>query len=67
MTPESRNIRHFGYRAADRVLAVQFKGGDIYEYDDVPVEEFDGMRHADSAGSYLAKNITPRYQARKLT
>lgn len=43
---ESSNIKKIGY--GDQKLRVEFSGGGIYEYDDVPAEVFDGFLKADS-------------------
>lgn len=52
---KSSNIKKIGY--GDRKLRVEFSGGGIYEYTDVPAEIFDGFLKADSKGKYFYKNI----------
>ena len=56
-TPESSNIVRYRYDEETQALEVEFKGGSIYQYFDVPsnlVEEF-GM--AESKGRYFGQNI----------
>jgi len=66
VTPDSKNVKRYGYREADKVLVVEFVGGGQYEYLDVPQDEFERMQNAPSVGKYLAHEITPKYKARKL-
>ena len=56
-TPESSNIVRYRYDEESQTLEVEFKGGNIYQYFDVPIglaEEF-GM--APSKGQYFGQNI----------
>ncbi len=39
------------------VLEIEFKGGSVYRYDNVPSEEFDALMIAESVGAYFGKNI----------
>jgi hypothetical protein len=63
--PKSNNIARYGYRQRDTTLTVQFRNGMIYEYSNVPREIFEQMRHADSAGGFLAKNVKGQFEAHK--
>jgi len=65
-TPESKNLKRYGYRSADNTLIIEFKNGARYEYPDVPRELFDQMRHADSAGSFFAQRVKNDFQAKRL-
>lgn len=56
-TPESSNISRIGYDEANRVLKIEFKNGSLYDYFDVPVNVFEGMRNAPSKGQYLAQQV----------
>jgi len=61
-TPESSNISRFRYDENAMVLTVEFKNGGRYDYYDVPIAVFEGMRGAASKGQYLAHNIKGRFR-----
>lgn len=62
----SSNIESVGYDPDSRVLEVEFRGGRLYRYFDVPEEEYDGLMSAESHGKYLAGRIKDRYKHQKL-
>ena len=49
----SSNIQSVGYDAAVRVLEVEFLGGSVYQYSNVPPDRFSGLMNASSKGDYL--------------
>ena len=53
----SRTIRSVGYDRARRVLQVEFVGGKVYDYLDVPQAKYDGLMSATSKGTYLNEHI----------
>lgn len=61
-TPESSNIARFDYDDKSRILTVEFKNGGRYNYYDVPVRVFDGMKAAPSKGQFLAQNVKGAYR-----
>jgi hypothetical protein len=58
----SSNIVAIGYDEPTRVLDVQFKNGDTYSYDDVPLEVWSGFQSAVSVGKYFFNNVKGRYR-----
>lgn len=54
---KSSQIEAVGYDAATRTLAIQFKGGAVYHYDDVPKDIHDGFEKAESVGKYFGEKI----------
>jgi hypothetical protein len=52
---DSSVIASLGYVAGQRILEIEFRSGDIYDYLDVPLEEYAAFRSADSKGTYLNK------------
>ena len=60
-TPESSNIRKFGYDEKRRILRVEFKKG-VYEYSDVPYSVFEKMKEAKSKGRYVAAKVVGKYE-----
>ena len=54
----SRNLSAMGYDEATGELQVQFvHGGEIYSYQNVPPEIYQGLFDAPSKGTYFAYNI----------
>ena len=62
----SSNIASAGYDAATKTLEVEFSGGAVYQYLDVPQAVYDGLMASASAGSYLAANIKGSYSYKKV-
>lgn len=63
---KSRNILAIGYNKESRLLEVEFKNGGIYQYFEVPQEEFEYLMSADSIGSYFYHNIRNSYEWEKI-
>ena len=53
----SSNIASIGYDENNNILEVEFNNGNVYEYYDVPLYEYEGLMSADSKGTYLNANI----------
>lgn len=63
---DSAAMTGYGYDAASRVLAIQFKAGHApHFYADVPADIAEGLAKADSKGKYLAAHIRGKFQAPK--
>lgn len=54
---ESSQIEGFGYDEPTETLAVKFRKGGLYHYKGVPSDVFAKMRAAESAGSFLHREI----------
>ncbi|MCW5234342.1 KTSC domain-containing protein [Verminephrobacter eiseniae] len=61
-TPDSSNITQFAYDRERQVLTVEFHGGRVYNYFDVPESVFEEMQNAPSKGKYLAYQIKGSYR-----
>lgn len=57
----SSNIARLGY-TKDGNLLIQFNNGKEYLYSNVPKNEFNNLRDAESVGSSLNKNIKGKYE-----
>lgn len=59
----SKNLASVGYESISMVLEIEFVGGRIYQYFDVPESEFQQLMRAESHGKYFNANIrnTHRY------
>lgn len=62
----SSNVASVGYDSQQRVLEVEFTGGGVYRYSDVPPEVFLDLMDAPSVGKHLNANIKGRYQHTKV-
>ena len=62
----SSNVESIGYDESEQVLEVEFKGGSLYQYKDVPPDVFTALKEADSAGSFLSQNIKNVYECERV-
>jgi hypothetical protein len=60
----SSNIRSVGYDPQNAVLEVKFHNNRVYQYLDVPPEEFDALMAAESKGRFLNQVIKPSHPYR---
>jgi hypothetical protein len=61
----SSALRSVGYDQEQRVLEIEFTGGEVYQYFDVPAEVHRGLMAAESHGRYFhqhVRNAGYRYQ-----
>jgi hypothetical protein len=63
---QSSNLRSVYYDAAANDLRIQFRGGRIYGYANVPPEVHRALMGAGSKGRYFHYNIRSRYRYRRL-
>jgi hypothetical protein len=56
----SSNVAAVGYDKERRVLQVEFLGGSIYEYDNIPLEVFNDLPKQQSIGRYIRETISGR-------
>ena len=58
---ESSSIASVGYAPQERLLELEFRqSGEVYQYFDVPAEEYTAFLAADSKGTYLNLHFKPR-------
>lgn len=58
---ESSSLRSAGYDGGAHVLEVEFTGGGVYRYREVPAAVFAQLLQAPSAGRFLTHFIRGRY------
>lgn len=58
----STNIVEIGYDPPSLTLEVVFRNGGIYQYFDIPKQEYESLLGAASIGEYLNRNIKGRYR-----
>jgi len=59
-------VAHISYDNKKRVLRIIFVSGMIYDYKDVPEDEYIAMKTAGSKGTYLNKQIKGKYRFTKV-
>lgn len=59
-------IARMEYSPEKQLLRIIFLSGNVYEYLDVPRQEYNAMRAARSKGTYLNQYIKGKYEYRKL-
>lgn len=59
---DSSNVESIGYDDATQELHVQFSGGAIYVYYEVPRQIFDDLVSAPSKGSFLNREVKSVYR-----
>jgi hypothetical protein len=57
-------ISAFRYDKSRHILEVKFQNTDTYRYLNVPVEVVEGLRQAESKGSYMQANVIDVYPNR---
>jgi hypothetical protein len=62
----SSNIQSIGYDSDAKILEVEFHGGGIYKYSNVPETIFQGFMRAHSKGTYLHDRIRDKYPCKKI-
>ena len=58
----SSNVASVGYDDASSTLEIEFHGGAIYQYFDVPKSVFDMLLEADSPGAVVHQQIRGVYR-----
>lgn len=66
ITVQSSNVASIGYDSVKRILEVEFKGGAVYQYDGVPISQYEAIMVAPSVGRYLNDHIKGVYEYRRL-
>ena len=59
---ESSSVASVGYDPASRVLEVEFQGGGVYRYLEVPPEIHAELLAADSIGRFVNQRVKPAYR-----
>ena len=63
----SDNLDNVEYDHGAKLLAITFKNGALYHYRGVPPGTVEQLLQSDSLGSFLHKQIIPRYESMKIT
>ncbi len=63
----SSNLAAVGYDEKEQVLEIEFNHGGVYQYFNVPKEEYESLMSASSHGSYFYHNIRGCYEYVKIS
>lgn len=63
---ESSDIVSIGYDAGEQLLEIEFNGGRVYRYFDVPQRTYDHFLKANSYGGYFNAHINGYYRYRRI-
>lgn len=62
----SSNLYSVGYEPEMSVLEIEFRGGRIYQYSNVPAQVYKGLMNAGSHGQYFHQRIKEVYPYRRI-
>ena len=64
---KSSLIKNVKYLPSTQVLTVEFqKGGNVFQYHNVPKTIFEGFLKAESTGKYFLANVKDKFEAKKI-
>lgn len=64
---ESKSVEYWNYDADRKELVIQYKSSTaFYIYESVPFSTLFGLLTAESIGSFVAKEVKPNYEFRKV-
>lgn len=67
VTLQSSNLKSAKYNTETELLEITFQNGLVYEYDNVPWNQFTKFRMAESQGKFFNSHIARKYEYRKKT
>ncbi|MBW1715313.1 MAG: KTSC domain-containing protein [Deltaproteobacteria bacterium] len=59
---DSSNLARIRYDENTMTLEIEFKGGRVYQYFDVPAQVFEELRSVDSHGKFFNEHIKGHYR-----
>jgi hypothetical protein len=64
---DSSMIASIGYDCDKNILEIEFKNnGRIFEYYDVPLDEYEQIMNVESKGKYFLANIKPYFRCSRI-
>lgn len=63
---KSSSVISVGYDETRKILEVEFHGGAVYQYSNVPRADYDRLLDGRSIGRYINECIKARYAVKKL-
>jgi hypothetical protein len=62
----SSNIASVGYELSTQTLEVEFQGGSVWRYANVPAEVANNLMEAESVGKFFNANVKGKYTSTQL-
>lgn len=62
----SEVLKSVGYDETTGTLEVEFKNGGVYEYSDVPADEYSALMLAPSKGTYFGDHIRDAHRFKRI-
>ena len=63
----SSNLESVGYDQTHCILEIEFQSGGVYQYFNVPIQEFTALLGASSKGQYFHVYIKGRYRYSRIS
>lgn len=63
---KSSHMKSMGYCRDTQTLEVEFKNGDVYQYDAVPLTVFAELARSQSKGKFMHRHIRGKYQHKRV-
>lgn len=63
LTKKSSAVAGHGYHAESKTLDIQFNGGKVHRYHDVPQSVVDGLAKAKSVGNFVSTQIVGKFKS----
>ena len=64
---ESSNINAVGYDTSFGGLVVEYKNGNKYMYEKVPMEVYENLLKAESKGRFINESVKGKFEYKKIT
>lgn len=64
---KSSNVQSISYQKSFEYLYVEFRGGSVYRYDNVPLRVAKNMFRAGSMGKYVWRKLRDQYPYQKIS
>ncbi len=58
---DSSSLRSIGYDRTGRTLEIEFRGGGVYQYDDVPDTVWSELRRSASKGKFFQEHVREHF------
>ena len=65
ITVESSMIKNIWYKHSLKLLCIEYNSGGNYNYENVPKHVFEGLRSAESKGSFMHHHIISKFEFSK--
>ncbi len=63
---KSRDLAIVGYDAEQKLLEIAFRGGGVYQYENVARDIYDGLMQAPSHGTFFNQEIKNKFPSKKI-